>query len=381
MNNKLYNNISFPNSKNENWRYFNLQELKIKLDKIKNSKSILSIFNNYDIESHLKIDDKGIFINKNLPQGITIDIINNKDLKLLDEKIKKNIGKIASVDNDYFVSENNQIFNELVIIKVKENTNIKSDLKLDINISKNIKFIPRFFIYAEKESRSSIEINWDINFCSINSVFEVYLKNKAQLDFVITNNGQNSIDIFNYSFQLEKESNLKTTFISLGNQIVKNDIRINLIDKKAHADIGGLYIAKSNSTIDYNIKMNHLSKETSSKQIFKGILNENSKVSFTGLVKIEKDCVDCKSEQINNNLLLSEKAQINSDPQLEIYCNDVECSHGSTVGQFDDDILFYIRSRGIPEKYAKKMLLEAFYMDILNRVNNPKTKSVIENSI
>ena len=99
------------------------------------------------------------------------------------------------------------------------------------------------------------------------------------------------------------------------------------------------------------------------------------------MVKIEKDCVDCKSEQINNNLLLSEKAQINSDPQLEIYCNDVECSHGSTVGQFDDDILFYIRSRGVPEKYAKKMLLEAFYMDILNRVNNPKTKSVIENII
>ena len=122
-------------------------------------------------------------------------------------------------------------------------------------------------------------------------------------------------------------------------------------------------------------------RKTSSKQFFKGILNKNSKASFTGLVKIEKDCRDCKSEQINNNLLLSEKAQINSDPQLEIYCNDVECSHGSTVGQFDEDILFYLRSRGISKEYAKKMLLEAFYMDILKRIDNPRIQSIIEQAI
>ena len=127
--------------------------------------------------------------------------------------------------------------------------------------------------------------------------------------------------------------------------------------------------------------MNHLSKKTLSKQFFKGILNKNSKVSFTGLVKIEKKCIDCKSEQINNNLLLSKKAHINSDPQLEIYCNDVECSHGSTVGQFDNDILFYLRSRGISKEDSKKMLLEAFYMDILNRINNSQIQSIIEEVI
>ena len=98
-------------------------------------------------------------------------------------------------------------------------------------------------------------------------------------------------------------------------------------------------------------------------------------------VNIQKNCIDCKSEQVNNNLLLSQKAQVNSDPQLEIYCNDVECSHGSTVGQFDEDILFYLRSRGLPDKYAKKMLLEAFYMDILNRINNPTIQSIVEENI
>ena len=98
-------------------------------------------------------------------------------------------------------------------------------------------------------------------------------------------------------------------------------------------------------------------------------------------MKIEKGCSDSKSQQANNNLLLSEKAQIKSDPQLEIYCNDVECSHGSTIGQFDEDALFYLCSRGISKRYAKRMLLEAFYMDILNRVDSPTIQSMVEESI
>ena len=132
---------------------------------------------------------------------------------------------------------------------------------------------------------------------------------------------------------------------------------------------------------DYNLKMNHLAKKTLSNQFFRGILEKYSQASFTGLVKIEKGCSDSKSQQANNNLLLSEKAQVNSDPQLEIYCNDVECSHGSTVGQFDEDTLFYLRSRGISEEYAKRMLLEAFYADILNRINNLNIQSIIKENI
>ena len=178
------------------------------------------------------------------------------------------------------------------------------------------------------------------------------------MNLTIINNGEDSVNIASYAFHIQRKSNLKTTFISLGKQILKNDIRINLLEESAKADIGGLYIANPDSITDYNIRMNHLSKKTLSKQFFKGILSENAKASFTGRVKIEKNCIDSKSDQVNNNLLLSGKAQINSDPQLEVYCNDVECSHGSTVGQFDENILFYLQSRGISKEYAKRMLLE-----------------------
>ena len=130
-------------------------------------------------------------------------------------------------------------------------------------------------------------------------------------NITITNNRQNVLDIINYAFQVKKKASLKTTFVSLGKQILKNDIRIDLIGKKAKADIGGLYLSKANSITDYNIKVNHLAKKTLSKQFFKGILNKDSKASFTGRVKIEKDCIDCKSEQVNNNLIYVKGANNN----------------------------------------------------------------------
>ena len=213
-------------------------------------------------------------------------------------------------------------------------------------------------------------------------MFEFYLAENSNLNFIGLNNSKKSVEISNYWFEINKDANLKATFVSLGDkQTLKNDIRVDLVGKGAQADIGGLYIPKPDSVVDYNLKMNHLAKKTFSNQFFRGILEENSRASFTGLVKIEKGCTNSKSQQANNNLLLSEKAQIKSDPQLEIYCNDVECSHGSTVGQFDDNALFYLCSRGITKEYAKKMLLEAFCIDILDRVNNPLIQSVVERSI
>ena len=317
-------------------------------------------------------------MNKKLPNGISINIIDVTEIDLLDDEIKSKIGKIAKVD-DYFISENTEKFNQLIIVNISKDSDLENILNLDINISKNIELKPRFLFYSNKGTKSSIQINFDNNNAVINSVFEFYLDDKSDINLVNIGDSKDSIEILNYWFELNQSSNLKATFISLGSQYTnKNDIRVNLMGEKSKADIGGLYIPDSNSKLDYNIKMNHLCKKTFSNQFFRGILKDYSRSSFTGLVKIEKNCKGSKSNQINNNLLLSKKAHIKSDPQLEIYCNDVECTHGSTIGQFDEEILFYLRSRGISKDAAQKMLLEAFYTDVLNRIDNSQVQSIIE---
>ena len=377
--NKQPIDISFPNFKNENWRYINLRDLKKELNQSQSIKGKLNVLKNQNIDAHIMINDEAVFLKNKLPNEISVDIISPDQISTIDQEIKNKIGNIAKID-DYFVLENTKEFNQLVLIGI--DGNLDCIFNIDINISKKANFKNRYFIYSKQGSTSSMQINFHNSASYVNSLFEFYIQDRSDIKLICVNNGRDSIDIINYWFEINKQANLDVTFISLGSEkILKNDIRIDLIGENAKADIGGLYIPKINSLVDYNLKINHLFKKTLSKQFFRGILGEYSRASFTGLVKIAEGCDGSKSEQANNNLLLSDKAYIKSDPQLEIYCDEVECSHGSTIGQFDNDALFYLCSRGIPKKYAQKMLLEAFYIDILNRIDIPKIKSMVENNL
>ena len=377
--NKQPIDISFPNFKNENWRYINLRDLKKELNQSQSIKGKLNVLKNQNIDAHIMINDEAVFLKNKLPNEISVDIISPDQISTIDQEIKNKIGNIAKID-DYFVLENTKEFNQLVLIGI--DGNLDCIFNIDINISKKANFKNRYFIYSKQGSTSSMQINFHNSASYVNSLFEFYIQDRSDIKLICVNNGRDSIDLINYWFEINKQANLDVTFISLGSEkILKNDIRIDLIGENARADIGGLYIPKINSLVDYNLKINHLFKKTLSNQFFRGILGEYSRASFTGLVKIAEGCDGSKSEQANNNLLLSDKAYIKSDPQLEIYCDEVECSHGSTIGQFDNDALFYLCSRGIPEKYAQKMLLEAFYIDILNRIDIPKIKSMVENNL
>ena len=377
--NKQPIDISFPNFKNENWRYINLRDLKKELNQSQSIKGKLNVLKNQNIDAHIMINDEAVFLKNKLPNEISVDIISPDQISTIDQEIKNKIGNIAKID-DYFVLENTREFNQLVLIGI--DGNLDCMFNIDINISKKANFKNRYFIYSKQGSTSSMQINFHNSTSYVNSLFEFYIQDRSDIKLICVNNGRDSIDLINYWFEINKQANLDVTFISLGSEkILKNDIRIDLIGENARADIGGLYIPKINSLVDYNLKINHLFKKTLSNQFFRGILGEYSRASFTGLVKIAEGCDGSKSEQANNNLLLSDKAYIKSDPQLEIYCDEVECSHGSTIGQFDNDALFYLCSRGIPEKYAQKMLLEAFYIDILNRIDIPKIKSMVENNL
>ena len=374
-----FEKMKFPNHKNENWRYVNLRDLKKILNTSQSTNEVRNVLKNQNIESDIIINDKAIHVRKKISDEISIDVISPDQIKHINPDIKNKIGKIAKID-DFFISENTNSFDKLILIGLDGKLDIS--VNIDINISKDVNFKNRFFIYSASKSSSSIQVNFHNTASVVNSLFEFFIQDDSYVELICVNNGRMSVDIINYWFEIHKNGNLNATFISLGNEkILKNDIRVDLIAKSAKADIAGLYIPKLNALVDYNLKISHLSKKTLSKQFFRGILGEYSRASFTGLVKIEEGCNGSKSEQANNNLLLSDKAFVKSDPQLEIYCDEVECSHGSTIGQFDDDTLFYLCSRGIPKQQAQKLLLEAFYIDILNRINSPKIKSMVENNL
>lgn len=170
--------------------------------------------------------------------------------------------------------------------------------------------------------------------------------------------------------KLAKDSNYRNFILNLEGKFARRNSEIRLVDSGAHAESYCLYLVNGEEHSDIFTKIEHMAADTTSDQLAKGILDGNSKGIFTGRIHIHPDAQRVYSSQLNKNLLLSKKAQAHSQPQLEIFADDVKCSHGSTTGQLSDDEIFYFESRGIPHEKARTLLSWAFAMEIVKKVKN-----------
>jgi len=164
-------------------------------------------------------------------------------------------------------------------------------------------------------------------------------------------------------------SRMKTHYITLGGKIVSNSLKVTLTAQNAEHIARGLSLTQQNEHIDNNILMVHTSPDCQSNQLFRHILSDTSTGDFTGRIVVDKDARKTVAYQKSSNILLHPKAKMNIRPQLEIYADDVKCSHGATVGQLDAEALFYLRSRGISEDGAKKILLYAFAGEVIDQIS------------
>ena len=163
--------------------------------------------------------------------------------------------------------------------------------------------------------------------------------------------------------------------------MTRNNLSIFQNDERIESTIKGITIIGENQHVDHNTLIHHKKPNCNSYQDYKGIFGENSVGVFNGQVLVEKEAQKTNAFQANNNVLLSDKATINTKPQLEIFADDVKCSHGCTVGQLDKNALFYLRSRGIPKKEAMALLMYGFANKVLGSVNIPEVKTRINDII
>jgi Fe-S cluster assembly protein SufD len=153
----------------------------------------------------------------------------------------------------------------------------------------------------------------------------------------------------------------------LGGRLVRNDVEINMAEPGAEVDIVGLYVAGEGQHIDNHIRVDHRVGPTTSSQEYRGILNGNCRCVWNGKAIVHEGADGTDASQANHNLLLSDKAEIDTKPELEIYADDVKCCHGTTVGQLDEAALFYLRTRGLNKRRATEILTHAFAVDIVGR--------------
>lgn len=215
-----------------------------------------------------------------------------------------------------------------------------------------------------------------------NTVTEVYVGEGANLDHYKLQNLNNETSLINTTyFKQEKDSRVSTYALSLNGGLIRNDIRVKLDGRGSHADVFGLYLMDENQHVDNQVHIDHAQPDCTSNELFKGILDDHATAVFNGHILVRKDSQRTNAFQTNRNILLTDKAIVNTKPFLEIYADDVKCSHGATVGQIDDNALFYIKSRGISEYNAKLLLMYAFAAEVIKEIHLPVLKDRIDDLV
>lgn len=202
-----------------------------------------------------------------------------------------------------------------------------------------------------------------------NSVTEIYAGQGARFNFSrIQNEHLNSNLITNMFVRQERDSKVKSTTITLHGGTIRNNTQVLLNAEGAESEIYGLSLADRNQHIDNYVNIDHASPNCTSTQLFKNILDDQATGAFNGRILVRQDAQKTMAYQTNNNILMSDEAKMNSKPQLEIYADDVKCSHGATTGQLDQNALFYMQSRGIPRHEARLLMLYAFAHEVIDSI-------------
>ncbi len=393
---KNFESIGFPNKKLENWKYTSLKNL------LKNDFIVLPEINNLlefkDIKKYL-IDDidsyKIIFVDGKYSSHLSDTTHEGMDICILSAALSQSkyellvenyFNKIAN--DDGITSLNTAFSSEGAFIHIPKNKFVDKPIQI-IHFStgneSSLMFQPRNLIIVDENSQVQIierHQSLSENKVFTNSVTEIYADKKSIIDYYkIQNDNLEASLIDNTYVDQQRNSSFTMHTFSFGNELVRNNLNISQNDQFIETTIKGVTIIGDKQHVDHNTLINHNKPNCNSHQDYKGIYDDKSTGVFNGQVMVKKVAQKTNAFQSNNNVLLSDQATINAKPQLEIYADDVKCSHGCTVGQLDKNALFYLKSRGIPEKEATALLMYGFANNILESVKIPEIKTRINHII
>jgi len=217
----------------------------------------------------------------------------------------------------------------------------------------------------------------------VNSFCEINVEENAKFDHYTIQTAQSGTRLVNHTEVRQKRYSTYSnfTFCLPGSELIRNNLHVSLDESETESHLYGLYLGAGNQLIDNHSLVNHKMPRCNSNEVYKGVLTENSTGVFNGKIFVQPDAQKTNAFQQNNNLLLSDKATINSKPQLEIFADDVKCSHGSTVGQLSREAMFYLQSRGIGKLKAKALLVNAFLFDVTEKIKIPELEQYINDLI
>ena len=393
---KKFEEEGFPTKRLENWKYTSLKKTLQHDYKLFPSKSEALEFK--DIESFL-INDiesyKIIFVDGKYCSHLSETTHDGMDICILssaltqskyDLVIENYFDKIAKKDG--ITSLNTAFSSEGSYIHIPKNIQVDKPIQIiyfSTGKNESVLYQPRNLVVVDENSQVEIIEKYhslNDNSVLVNTVTEIYADKKSNVKHYKIQNDNNTSSLIDNTFvSQEHSSSYSLHTFSFGGELIRNNLNIFQNDERIESSINGITIIDDNQHVDHNTLIHHRKPNCNSYQDYKGIFGGKSVGVFNGRVLVEKEAQKTNAFQANNNVLISDKAAINTKPQLEIFADDVKCSHGCTVGQLDKNALFYLRSRGIAEKEATALMMYGFANKVLTSVEIPEIKARINRII
>ncbi len=399
-----FKEAGFPTRRHENWKYTDVSRITKTgfvsadashniiqaddLDSLKfnteNSHELVFINGQYSAEhSNIgSLDDKVVIGSLADALKNTPGLIENKFNQFASEDHSR---KNHTRENHIFAALNTALFNDGAFIYVPDNIIIEAPIVIyyvSSNNEEKLATTPRNLIIMDKNAQANVIESFHglegvVSFT--NTITEIDTAEGAMLEhYKVQQENTDSFHIGGTHLKQHRNSRVESHSISLGGAIVRNDIVTDLADEGAEVILNGLYMGNGSQHVDNHTRVNHSSPHTQSDENYRGVLDGRAQGVFNGKVIVHKDSQKISAAQSNANLLLSDHAEIDTKPELEIYADDVKCSHGATIGQLDKNMLFYLRSRGLDEATAKSLLTFAFADEVITRIKFSPIRKQLE---
>ncbi|MGB1042078.1 MAG: Fe-S cluster assembly protein SufD [Tenacibaculum sp.] len=391
-----FENLGFPTKKLEAWKYTSLKSvLKEDYSLFPDNDAAIELaavkkYFIHDIDSYkiIFIDGKySSFLSETTHDGMDVCLLSNALTKPKYQPVIENyFNKVAKQDN--LTALNTAFATEGAYIHIPRNVEVDKPIQI-INFTtgkENATMIqPRNLVVVERNAHVQIiERHQSLtdNPALTNVVTEIYTDTHSTVDYYkIQNDNVNASLVDNTYIEQQSESVASVHTFSFGGNITRNNLNFYQKGERIDSILKGITIIEDKQHVDHHTLVHHIEPNCESHQDYKGIYGGRSTGVFNGKVIVEKEAQKTNAYQQNNNVLVSDKATINAKPQLEIFADDVKCSHGCTIGQLDDQALFYMQQRGIPKKEARALLMYAFANTVLESVKIPEVKKRINKLI
>jgi Fe-S cluster assembly protein SufD len=375
--------LGLPTPRDESWKYTNLRPLEKVAFGTPNGEAV-SIDRLPSLLPAGASENRLVFVNgyfradlshlKSLREGVAISSLTN-GLEQFPDTLARHLGQIAAPGEQPLLALNTALSGDGLLLRLGRGAQVKTPIEvifIGAATERALAYHPRNLIVLEPESQAVViehHVSLGSGSTFANSATEIDLGDGALLHhYKMQAEGPEAFHVSTVHARVGRDAHYDSFGMSLGSRLSRNEVSVRLEGQGANCHLNGAYMARDKQHCDNTTVIEHLVPQTSCREVFKGVLDDEARAVFQGRIVVHPDAQQSDGHQLSKAMLLSEKAEIDAKPELEIHADDVKCSHGATAGDLDYDALFYLRSRGLAERPARRLLIEAFLTESIEAI-------------